>query len=320
MSELVIDRPGTYLGVRKGLFVVRTRDGGCSEFSPVELSHISIRCRGVGVSVDALRLACRFGIEVSVYARGRPVGKLVGTFLGGGAVTKRAQLEAWGTERGLAVAREIVHAKLHNQRLVVRQRAKEYLVKGHAAGQMLMKLEQEIGDCMNRLADAGDVDSVRAYEARGAASYWKAVSLLLPDELGFTGRVTWSPQDPFNKGLNIGYGVLRSRVWSAVIGANLDPFIGFLHQPRGRHMCLVSDLMEEFRPGVVDRPLIGLAVEKPASLLDERLLEKSVVTVVAQAFARGDRLFERAVVEQARRLASFLRGEVDRYVGFRMRW
>jgi CRISPR/Cas system-associated endonuclease Cas1 len=78
--------------------------------------------------------------------------------------------------------------------------------------------------------------------------------------------------------------------------------------------------MEEFRPGVVDRPLIGLAVEKPASLLDERLLEKSVVTVVAQAFARGDRLFERAVVEQARRLASFLRGEVDRYVGFRMRW
>jgi CRISPR/Cas system-associated endonuclease Cas1 len=83
--ELVIDKPGTYLGVRKGLFVVRGVDGSRTEFSPAELSHISVRCRGVGISVDALKLACRFGIEITVYEKGRPLTKVVHAMKGGRA-------------------------------------------------------------------------------------------------------------------------------------------------------------------------------------------------------------------------------------------
>jgi hypothetical protein len=45
--ELVIDKPGTYLGVRKGLFVVRGADGSRAEFSPAELSHEPISVRFV---------------------------------------------------------------------------------------------------------------------------------------------------------------------------------------------------------------------------------------------------------------------------------
>ncbi|MEM2973454.1 MAG: hypothetical protein QXS50_04815, partial [Candidatus Caldarchaeum sp.] len=70
MSELVIDKPGSYLGVRKGLFYLKARDGSRVELPPVSLSHISIRCRGVGVSADALKLAARFGVELTVYHRG----------------------------------------------------------------------------------------------------------------------------------------------------------------------------------------------------------------------------------------------------------
>jgi CRISP-associated protein Cas1 len=104
------------------------------------------------------------------------------------------------------------------------------------------------------------------------------------------------------------------------LSANLDPYIGFLHLPRGRHMCLVSDIMEEFRPGVVDRPLIALALDKPQSLLDDNFLERSVVTAVGQTLQRDDRRFEKAIYEQARRLASYLRGAVPEYVGFKLRW
>ena len=52
--ELVIDKPGTYLGVRKGLFVVRGADGSRAEFSPAELSHESISVRFVLVQQDML--------------------------------------------------------------------------------------------------------------------------------------------------------------------------------------------------------------------------------------------------------------------------
>jgi len=320
LTELVIDKPGTYLGVRKGLFYVRSRDGSKFETPPVNLSHISIRCRGVGVSADALRLASRFGIEVTVYHRGKPLAKVVQALKGGGVLTRLAQLEAVRDGRGIAVAKEIVSSKLHNQRLVIHQRAREFLLKRKELGRELEELSGKIDGCIKSVADASSVDSVRAYEAQGAVHYWKAVGLLLPDELQFSGRTAWNPSDAFNKALNVGYGVLRARVWSAVLSANLDPFIGFLHQPRGRHMCLVSDLMEEFRPGVVDRPLISLALENVKALLDEKMLERNVVSSVVKVFQRNDGFFERAVVEQARRLASFLRGEVEKYVGFRMKW
>jgi len=320
MKELVIDRPGTYLGVRKGLFVVKNRDGSSTEFSPVELSHISVRCRGVGVSVDALKLACRFGIELTVYHQGKPVSKVLHALKGGGVLTKQAQLEATKDGRGLSVAKSIVYAKLFNQRFVLQQRLKVLLAKRSSVAGDVEVCVNRITEAMNSAHNVENLDSLRAYEAVGAVSYWKGVGAILPADFGFEGREAWSPKDTFNKALNIGYGVLRSRVWSAVLSANLDPYIGFLHLPRGRHMCLVSDLMEEFRPGVVDRSLLVLALEKPAVLLDEKMLEKSVVTAVVRMLTRNDGFFERAIAEQARRLSSYLRGEIPEYVGFRMRW
>jgi CRISPR-associated protein Cas1 len=305
---------------REGLFYVKAADGSKFEVPPVKLAHISIRSRGVGVSSDALALAARFGIEITVYRSGKPVSKVVNAVKGGGVLTKQAQVEALRDGRGLAIAKAIVAAKLHNQRLVVYQRARELRAKGKALGVELEGLANAIHRTISSVAEADNLDSVRAYEAQGAVNYWRAVSLILPKELGFVGRTAWSPSDPFNKALNIGYGVLRSRVWSALLSANLDPYIGFLHLPRGRHMCLVSDIMEEFRPGVVDRPLIALALDKPQSLLDDNFLERSVVTAVGQTLQRDDRRFEKAIYEQARRLASYLRGAVPEYVGFKLRW
>jgi CRISPR-associated protein Cas1 len=318
--ELVIDKPGTYLGVRKGLFVVRGADGSRAEFSPTELSHISVRCRGVGISVDALKLACRFGIEITVYEKGRPLTKVVHAMKGGGVVTRQAQIEATRNEKGLSVARAMVAAKLHNQRAVLLQRAKLLRAKGSRLGNELQSLADNISKTIESLRQADNLDSVRAYEAIGANNYWSGVALMLPAELSFPGRRAWSPQDPFNKALNLGYGILRSRVWSAVMTANLDPYVGFLHLPRGRHMCLVSDLMEEFRPCVVDRPLIALAIEDTKALLEEARMERAVVTAVAQTLAKDEGLLERAILNQARKLASFLRGEIDAYEGFRIRW
>jgi CRISPR/Cas system-associated endonuclease Cas1 len=85
-------------------------------------------------------------------------------------------------------------------------------------------------------------------------------------------------------------------------------------------MCLVSDLMEEFRPCVVDRPLIALAIEDPRALLEEARIERAVVTAVTQTLAKDEGLLDRAILNQTRKLASFLRDEIDAYEGFKMRW
>jgi len=321
MSELVIDKHGAYLGVKKGMFYVKSSDGQRLEVPPVKLNHISIRSRGIGVSADAILLASKFGVEITVYHKGKPASRILHALKGGGVLTRQAQLEATQNEKALTISKAIVSGKLHNQRLVIHQRAREALAKGRHTAPELEHLADGIMQASQLLAKAETVDQVRAYEAQGALNYWKAVSIILPEELGFKGRETWSPKDPFNKALNIGYGVLRSRTWGAILSANLDPYTGFLHVPRGKHMCLVSDLMEEFRPAAVDRPLISLSLEKPQllSLIDSEG-EREVVTAVSRMLQKDDKWLERAVFEQARRLASYLRGAVPEYTPFKLKW
>jgi hypothetical protein len=70
--ELVIDKPGTYLGVRKGLFVVRGADGSRAEFSPAELPHEPISMRFVLVQQRML-----FAIFLSSDRSSRPLNRSV---------------------------------------------------------------------------------------------------------------------------------------------------------------------------------------------------------------------------------------------------
>ena len=84
-------------------------------------------------------------------------------------------------------------------------------------------------------------------------------------EIGFIQRLTRqrilneASIDGFNLALNIGYAALKKEVWSAVFLAALNPYAGFLHKPRSGKMSLVFDLIEEFRPVAVDRPLVAFA-------------------------------------------------------------
>lgn len=52
---------------------------------------------------------------------------------------------------------------------------------------------------------------------------------------------------------NYGYAFLEREVRLAIIGAQLDARIGFLHTNNGRKDSLVFDLMEPFRQSVIDR-------------------------------------------------------------------
>ena len=69
-KELVIDKPGTYLGVRMGLFVVRGADGSRAELSPGELSHEPVNVRLVLVQQSML-----FAIFLSSDRSSRPLNR-----------------------------------------------------------------------------------------------------------------------------------------------------------------------------------------------------------------------------------------------------
>src|SRR5690606_13557678 len=56
--------------------------------------------------------------------------------------------------------------------------------------------------------------------------------------------------------LSFGYALLAKECTVALLSEGLDPWWGFYHQPRHGRPALALDLMEEFRPLVVDSAVL----------------------------------------------------------------
>ena len=117
---------------------------------------------------------------------------------------------------------------------------------------------RQIRKLLNGLYEAETIDSVRGYEGRGAAIYFSGFCHGFTGNTNFTKRVRRPPTDPVNSVLSLLYTFLMNRVYSAVRIAGLDPYPGFLHVIDYGRYSLVLDLMEEFRPAVVDTLVFSL--------------------------------------------------------------
>jgi len=94
--------------------------------------------------------------------------------------------------------------------------------------------------------------TLQGLEGAGAAFYFGVFSHLLRDTFGFMGRRKRPPTDPVNALLSFGYVLLMNNVLSAIGLVGLDPYVGYLHSSQYGKPALALDLMEEFRPLIVD--------------------------------------------------------------------
>jgi CRISPR-associated protein Cas1 len=206
---------------------------------------------------------------------------------------RHAQLALSGDERrSLAVAHSIVQAKLANQRNLLAR-----LAEGLAAPQAAALESARAGiDRMRReCGRATTPDALRGFEGKAGVYYFGAVKALLDPQWAFEGRAYYPPPDPFNALLSFGYALLQKDVTTAIQLVGLDPYLGCFHAMEYSRPSLTLDLMEEFRPAVVDQVVLGLALagklkpgefvftgrpERPVELGPER------IPTVVQAYER----------------------------------
>jgi len=152
----------------------------------------------------------------------------------------------------LNIARPIVVGKIANCRLVLRRYARNH----ELANAELRDMEQA---AMQHAAGSADtLDAVRGHEGRAARIYFSALNDLLPDAWRFDRRTRQPPLDPVNAMLSYGYAVLFANMKTLIRRRGLDPHVGNLHALRDGHAALASDLMEEFRPLIVDATVLQL--------------------------------------------------------------
>ena len=258
MSELLntmyVTTPGTSLHLDgDAMRVVHPERPGRHLVPLVRVDHV-VAWNGVDLSDDLLHRCAADGRSVTWVTRnGRFLGRVSGPQTGN-PLLRLAHFRAYeDRDRRLTIARSMVAGKLHNYRQLLLRAARD------ATGSRqdrLRDIADKHGTALGELATAGTLSEVLGMEGRAARDYFQGLDMLAPGVAG--GRTRRPPMDPVNCLLSFGYGMLRVAVHGALEQVGLDPYLGYLHGVRSGKPALALDLMEEFRPLLVDRLVLTL--------------------------------------------------------------
>jgi len=249
-------------------------------------------------------------------------------------------------QRCLQLARDLVAAKVRNQRTLLRRNWK----RGSAPEELLSAFKQDI-DAAER---AHDLPQLLGVEGNAAARYFRHFREMLSleaegnglEEGGSAGE-TWPfdferrtrrpPTDPVNAMLSYAYSLLARSVAVTLTAVGFDAYRGFYHQSRYGRPALALDVMEPFRPLIADSTVLMAINNGEIGTSDfvraggaVNLNERGRRSFIA-AFERrmsqeithpvfGYAAQYRQIVEiQCRLLGRHLLGEVDRYPNFTTR-
>ena len=102
------------------------------------------------------------------------------------------------------------------------------------------------------------LDEVMGIEGACSNAYFDALSGCVPADVTFDGRSRRPPRDLPNAALSYGYAILLSECVGALHAAGLEPSLGIAHAPTDKRPSQALDLMEQFRPLLVDQTVMAL--------------------------------------------------------------
>ncbi len=331
----------------------RGKDGSAP--SPARKEHIPlvkidevVVLGEVTMTASALHLLLERNIEITFLSQyGQFKGRLSPPF-SKNAILRMAQYRAHtDMSKRCELARRFVIGKLSNQRTMLQRYQRR-----QADAEMRQAIEQ-MADLIGGLANlsvhhlpvmkqlaSGDhrvegtaLETILGMEGAGSAAYFRYFGKLLSDprQWPFPGRVKRPPTDPVNSLLSFGYSLLTNKVASAVQLVGFDHFVGYLHSTVYGRPALALDLMEEFRPIIVDSVVLTMLNKRMLTLADfvvelgayrlkderrkvffthfeERLNEEVIHPLFGYKVT-----YRRCLELQARLLGKALTGEIDEY-------
>ena len=102
------------------------------------------------------------------------------------------------------------------------------------------------------------VDELRGYEGAAAARYFQAWASFLPAEFPFERRSTRPPLNAVNACISFGATLVYTEAAAFVHAHGLDPALGLLHATEDGRWSLALDLMEPFRPVLIEALALDL--------------------------------------------------------------
>lgn len=233
-------------GCKRGLVI--DKEGEKSRMVPWnELSEIVV-LGGRWISGSVVQRAMVNRIPIAFHKwDGTPLGLVLPDKVRSPSPAAMAQWE-WMKRDGVALsaASQLVAAKIRNTRMTARRRRED-----------VTKLMQDLASAIRDAVAAKSTDTLMGIEGRAAHAYFSQWQTWTRAELGeFPGRYARGAEDPVNVMLNLLYTQLFRLTHTTILSTGLDPYMGVMHDGKGRYAALAADMMEPFR-FVVDRVVLN---------------------------------------------------------------
>jgi CRISPR-associated protein Cas1 len=144
-----------------------------------------------------------------------------------------------------------VQAKIHNQKRLLQRLAANRSLSAAGSSAFLQSVQ-------NQVANVRNLEALRGLEGVAAAHYFGAWAGFLPEAFPFERRSTCPPHNAVNACISFGGSLLYNECATAIHARGLDPALGLLHATENGRWSLALDLMEPFRPVVVEALTVDL--------------------------------------------------------------
>ena len=340
-SYLMVSGFGVSLSKKSERLIIKNQNKSVYEVPFFRIKNIAIMSKGVGLSSDLVEYCCKYSIAISFHDfSAKPIALLQSMYAPAHGKLKYRQIQAKTTLKGINLISRIICGKIANQTAVLKYAVKNIDPQGpHAerlsAVQTACENMHSYAEKCLKFNQKDDIETLRTrlmgYEGTSARMYWKAVGTILEDKVVFSGRdYKKIPNDAVNALLNYGYGILYSKIWSSVILAGLDPYVGFLHSDESGNPALVFDLIEEFRAPLIDRLVIsfimlnrpikieqGFLTMETRHIFSQKLLER----LSSHEYYEGEKIMVNDIIlAQARRITAYLEDKNTYYKPFAYKW
>lgn len=177
----------------------------------------------------------------------------------GNILLRRAQhrFSVDGTQVSVA-AGAFVSAKIANARTILLRYGRDHSLQENSG---IPRTIDILAESLRGLRSPPPVERIRGIEGDAARNYFQVFDELIRNnksDFFFRERSRRPPLDNVNALLSFFYALLAHETTAACESVGLDPQMGFLHADRPGRPSLALDLMEEFRPWVVDRFVLTL--------------------------------------------------------------
>ncbi len=330
-KHIAITEYGEYLGLSSQMLVVKDNDGCKKELPLNRIKTISINKVGVSLSTQLIIACANRGIKLFLLDfKGQCIAELIGTQHHATCKVRQHQYDYLKTQKIAMLSAKIIIAKLRNQRAVLLYFNKYLKNTQPIVSSRLLRVANQIIGIIEKLKNTkwqkhdNWREEIMGLEGSAAALYWQVLAKndLLPN---FEKRIGRGAKDIGNKALNYGYAIITTTIWHCLQNAGLEIYAGILHTQRPGKPALVLDILEEYRPWLVDRIIIKhrqvLSKESVLTPKIKKMLIKEIYqSLVKKHRHKGKRLkLETIMQRQAYRLSGEFAGSKN-YKPFTFKW